>query len=651
MNLSKELRLNIFNAICKSSNPFFFAENDPEDLIPFLREIWDLKSMPSEDSRFPDAEGDVFQHTVNNDDWDLNELFIERLKLLDSPEKFIKFIEIFLSPRYQKSPDASFEYFIQLNDYLKVENLTLSTVGYEDEYPIFSLTELDGIDHPIELAKNKIPFYTQRYPKRRIDKNINDYKVPNNAKTPCFIIIEDNWNDSFTFFTNFYLIFHNGEDNLGIGFLKIGTKDSNDTFAALPKSPFFLLNDFFSLGQEYSYYENLKKILGPNLKSVLYALKDCSFFPDIADKVDKTDVFKKSLIRDDEVERLYREAKPRILGGNSENLYSFTYTYTPKYAENAIEVKFEFNSNALFSNNIYALIGKNGTGKTQMMTSLPLQISKGNYDSFSPNLPLFSKVIAVSYSIFDQFDIPKKTADFNYVYCGLRDENGDIRSKRGQTLKFHNTWKRIKELSRLKQWKTVLSNFIDEELVNLFIKEDPDKGIDAYFDQKGFKQAESYLSSGQSIVLFVISEIVANIRYDSLLLFDEPETHLHPNAITQLMNTISDLVEEFQSYCIIATHSPLIIQELFSKNVFIMERDGNVPSIRQIGIECFGENLSTLTDEVFGNRNIPRQYKQTIDRLVSAYKDYETVINALQSDNLPCSLNVRLYLKSKLLKS
>jgi len=154
------------------------------------------------------------------------------------------------------------------------------------------------------------------------------------------------------------------------------------------------------------------------------------------------------------------------------------------------------------------------------------------------------------------------------------------------------------------------------------------------------------LSSGQSILLYIITEIVANIRYDAIILYDEPETHLHPNAITQLMNTIYELVNEFQSYCIIATHSPLIIRELLSKNVFVMERESNYPSLRKIGIETFGENLTVLTEEVFGNRSIPKQYKLILERLVNNGLSYDEIINELESDNVPLSLNARMYLKT-----
>lgn len=192
----------------------------------------------------------------------------------------------------------------------------------------------------------------------------------------------------------------------------------------------------------------------------------------------------------------------------------------------------------------------------------------------------------------------------------------------------------------------IISNFIELELIDLFIKHSPDDFDKLYFDKLGFNKARESLSSGQSIVLFVVSEIVANIRLDSLLLFDEPKTHLHPNAISQLINGIAKLISEFESYCVIATHSPIIIQEMFSRDVLVISREENVPSVKKIGIESFGENLSVITEEVFGSRAIPKFYETTIERLVQQHKSYDKVLAIIKEGNLPMSLNVRLYIQS-----
>ena len=38
--------------------------------LDFLKRIYNLKELPSFDSRFDDAEGDILQHTVNNNDYE-----------------------------------------------------------------------------------------------------------------------------------------------------------------------------------------------------------------------------------------------------------------------------------------------------------------------------------------------------------------------------------------------------------------------------------------------------------------------------------------------------------------------------------------------------------------------------------------------------
>jgi len=77
-----------------------------------------------------------------------------------------------------------------------------------------------------------------------------------------------------------------------------------------------------------------------------------------------------------------------------------------------------------------------------------------------------------------------------------------------------------------------------------------------------------------------------------------------------------------------------------------MERNQNVPSVRRIGIECFGENLGVLTDEVFGDREMPKQYKKIIQNLISSGNSFSQIVNMLEYDKFPLSLNARIYIAS-----
>lgn len=643
--INESNRKKILDLILNAKRTFEFANNRDEGIIPFLNEIWDLKSMPSEDNRFRNAEQDIIQHTINNDDWDLRELFEERLKLIENEDNFAKFIEIFLLPKYQKTPEDASNFTEKINAILESDGLTLATISYEGEFPVFELTKIDALDRPSDIPINKIPFFVLKHPNMPVKKFVDGLDVDKEKPSQYFLLIADNWDD-YDHKTTFKLVYFEKGEKKVLGNVKIGNKNDVVTIKVLPMEFVALNEGFVSLGQSEEYYKQLSIIFGKRISSVLYSLKDAAFFSEVSEDYENLDVFKHSLIREDEAERIYRIAKPMIYGADLENLYSFTYHFRPKYADTNVSVPFHFSADGYLPRRMIALIGKNGAGKTQLLTTLPLEIAKENSEALIPHKPIYSKIIAVSYSTFDNFEFPKKTSYFNYVYCGLRDEQGNVRTQKGQLQKFHNTWKKISKLKRLEKWKKVISNFLELELIDLFIKPSPDDPEELYFDTQGFTKARESLSSGQSIVLFVVSEIVANIRFDSLLLFDEPETHLHPNAISQLMNGIAELISEFESYCIIATHSPIIIQEMFSRDVLIISREENLPSIKKIGVESFGENLSVITEEVFGNRSIPKFYETTIRKLVKQHKTYDKVLGVMKEGNLPLSLNVRLYLQS-----
>lgn len=643
--ISTPSKAKIFELIFSATNAFKFVNNKDRGIIPFLNEIWDLKSMPSEDRRFQNAEQDIIQHTINNNDWDLQELFKVRLNLLESEEKFIKFLEVFLLPKYQNSPEDTRELTDKINNIIKKEEIILATIGYEKGFPIFEFTKTNSLYRPSDIPANKIPFFVLPYPGSRVSAVVEAMEIDHEKPSQHFVLVADNWDD-YTYKTTFTLIYFDNGKKIIIGVLKIGTTIGSTTQESIPNEFFTLDYNFVSLGQSEIYYKTLNETFGTMIYSVLYSLKDAAFFTDISEQHEVSEFFKNSLIRDDTAERLLRTAKPVIQEMDLEDLYSFDYQFCPKYTDTPVSVPFEFSPYGYLPKRIVTLIGKNGVGKTQLLTTLPHDIANENSGRLTPNKPMYSKVIAVSYSTFDNFDIPKKTSEFNYVYCGLRDDSGNITKEQDQLQKFHNTWKKIEQLGRLEKWKKVISNILDEKLINYFIKPSPNNENELYFDKNGFKKARESLSSGQSIVLFVVSEIVANIRLDSLLLFDEPETHLHPNAISQLMNGIAELANEFESYCIIATHSPIIIQEMFSRDVLIMSREADILSVKKIGVESFGENLSVITEEIFGNRAIPKFYEKTIKKLVKRHKNYNKVLEILKEGNLPLSLNVRLYLQS-----
>lgn len=644
LELSKKLKLDIVRAILPEKELFGTPDSD-ENIIKFLDEMLNLKALPSEDARFKSAYDDAFQHLVNNYDWEYEYVLTERFNIIDNNEIFIEFLNKIIHPSIRNNEDDILHFYILINPYLEKERLNYVLTSYHDDgLPIYKVDVYDDNNIiPPNIIENKIPFFVENAPNGYSDK-INAHTKP--TIFPSFVLVNNrDWNDLFKF-TNYFLFFYPSiNECIKIGSVKIINKEVENTPDILKDTFYNLDKNFCSLGTEYTYYDNIKSLFGKAYYSIFWALKDAAIFSDILEEFENEYYFNNSLIRYDEQEQLLREAKYRLEEYDIKNLYSFKYNFKPKFSDDSVLIDFDFDSKKNIPSRIFALIGKNGTGKTQLITTLPIDISKKKDEAFIPKTPLFSKVIAVSYSAFDTFEIPKKTADFNYVYCGIRDPKGELYSEKGLKLRFHNSWKKIIKKNRFDKWLILLPVFMDQELINEFIVEDGNEW-QYKVDIKGFNNVSKKLSSGQSILLYIITEIVANIRFDSLIIYDEPETHLHPNAISQLINTIYELTKEFQSYCIIATHSPLIVRELLSRNVYVVERESNVITVRKPLIETFGENLTMITEEIFGNREIPNQFEKILLKLAETGKSFDEILSIIESENIPLSLNARIYLKS-----
>lgn len=620
----------------------FGEREDDLIILKILDEIFDLKTLPSEDPRYTNAYDDAYKHLVNNHDWEYEYVFTKRFNIIDDSKVFVSFLNKIIHPDIRMNEDNITRYCLLINPFLEKEGFKYYFESFnEKDLPIYEVAKVGSKEDVQFVTNNNIPFYVDNRPNGSF-QFCSSHSTP--PKFPSFVLVNNNgWND-YSNYSTYYLFYHSSVSNcIRIGPLKIIHETIDNTPDVLNDSFTVLDEKFCSLGKEYCYYEKLKSVFSENYKDIFRSLRDVAIYPDILEKFENHYYFNNSLIRYDNQEKLLREAKYRLYDYNLKNLYSFQYSFKPKFVSEAINIHFDFDANRAIPNRIIALIGKNGTGKTQLISSLPMDISKKIDDVFTPKTPIFSKVIAVSYSVFDSFDIPKKTVDFNYVYCGLKDSKGVLYSEKGLKLRFHSSWKKISKNRRFSKWLKLLHFFLDIELIGEFID---DREFEPKVDIKGFNSVSKKLSSGQSILLYIITEIVANIRYDSLVIYDEPETHLHPNAISQLINAIHSLTNEFQSYCILATHSPLIVRELLSSNVYIIEREESVLSIRKPITETFGENLTVITEDIFGNSIIPKQYKEILERLVRSGKSYDEIMSLISSDNVPMSLNTRIYLKS-----
>jgi AbiJ N-terminal domain 3/TIR domain len=126
------------------------------DLISFLKRVWPLGSMPSTDGRFKDAEGDIWQHMVNNYDWDESELLYRYLHITDIPdERFAKFLETCVHPMVTPDAERINKLVALFNDALKNDGFSMRASGQISGRPIYkvvSTTGAGGVGHEYEVV-------------------------------------------------------------------------------------------------------------------------------------------------------------------------------------------------------------------------------------------------------------------------------------------------------------------------------------------------------------------------------------------------------------------------------------------------------------------------------------------------------------------
>lgn len=462
------------------------------------------------------------------------------------------------------------------------------------------------------------------------------------------ILNYDNWND-YSYRTSFGMYYCDGNADVHeIGFLKIYYYNNDEartnnysehTKDSIGNSIEQLGALYCSLGQDLSYYRNLKDFFPEEHLDILKRLNDIAIFDDIKNRFIDEHGVKSSLLRFSGAEKALSEANSIITNQQSiDKDISFSYRVTVPYDDIPVVLNFDFQKNIHVPYRINILIGKNGTGKTQILSRLANSLS-GFTDNreigcFTEKRPPIDRVMSISYSAFDSFrkppdEITDGRTVFSYVYCGIQSEHGTLSlGQLKQNLK--NAYTQVKARQRETIWLDVLSVLMEAEhqqTVELIANEQ-------------FEDVS--LSSGQQILICTITELIANIENESIILFDEPEIHLHPNAISNVLRMFYKLLEEFNSYAIFSTHSPLVLQEIPSRYIQILDRTDDMLTVRRPDIECFGNSINNIIHDVFDVTSNESNFKANLLAL-SQQKTYQEVMDIFDNK---LGLNALIFLKN-----
>lgn len=120
--IPEEVRRDIFDGLVVDE--VFWAGRLNE--VEFLQRLYNLKTLPSTDPRYKDAEGDIWQHCINNDDWGRDWVYSDpRFELLTGTEDtFLRFLCEMVHPVVRPDSDEASRLVAGFNSQLR-------SVGWE----------------------------------------------------------------------------------------------------------------------------------------------------------------------------------------------------------------------------------------------------------------------------------------------------------------------------------------------------------------------------------------------------------------------------------------------------------------------------------------------------------------------------------------
>ena len=100
------------------------------------------------------------------------------------------------------------------------------------------------------------------------------------------------------------------------------------------------------------------------------------------------------------------------------------------------------------------------------------------------------------------------------------------------------------------------------------------------------------LGTGTEEILAILTRLVA-AEDESVILYEEPELHLHPGVQRKLFEIMRELSEQKKLQIVMSTHSPVFANRSRADEVWLVVKDGGTTAIR-LGDEDRGELLDLL---------------------------------------------------------
>lgn len=483
---------------------------------------------------------------------------------------------------------------------------------------------------------------------------------------PCVTLETDNWNDF-----GIRTLFHGKwwttiGTHVDLGSVKILEKGANSTIL-LAQFERLDPSRHCSLGQDLDYYRNVASLPEDARRELLEALCDLVYTPELRERFEAEQAYGTSLLRFSSAEQALREARPLldvdppvVASVAPTTRTEFTFKSRARGAAQPHELPFAWDPGVVPARRMTVLIGANGVGKTSMLANLAvclsgagllengLAVEPKDVGLFVPDRPSVGVVVAVSFSAFDDFLRPipghEDVSKFSYKYVGNRAPGNDNRLLSADELRaqFRGWVEQCRgavahvgdeSVDRMDVLQHALSRVLSRDICAALTSNDETIGIHQW----------QRMSSGQRIVGSIVAGLSACLSKGSVILCDEPETHLHPGLLSTLVAIFSELLKAFRATCVIGTHHPFVLQQVPADSILVLSRDLDTPRVRILDFQSFGEDLGTLLESALGLTEPEEDWHDVMESLLDHLGSEEAVADSFVP---PLGLPARTFLRS-----
>jgi ABC-type branched-subunit amino acid transport system ATPase component len=383
------------------------------------------------------------------------------------------------------------------------------------------------------------------------------------------------------------------------------------------------------------------------------------------DRATKSTPFLFSFVRQASSYFAFKNAGPILRGLEFEELGRLSQSLNLKFqlpgVVNEHDLIFRFDHKSHLPKRISVVIGKNGVGKSQCLSRVARAVLNGTReltDADTGGRPLINRLLAFAPTNEAESVFPSERRKNPRVWYRRFSLNRSRRAKRNEyipdlIIQLARSEQRIAKLSRWEIFLAALGALqrpdelvlpVDssyrrfarihdllyggeqswlETFAQIDLRSEPLRLIDGV----GYP-----LSSGEISFLKFAAQVSLHIENGSLLLLDEPETHLHPNFISQFIALLDRLLESTGSAAILSTHSAYFVREVFREQVTVLSIEDGWVTSQHPRLRTFGGDVGAISFFVFGEEFLSLHAEKVRKQLLARNGSWEALFAELKEE-------------------